>query len=174
MTKRKLSSREKTLIMIAAAVLLFYTYYSFIISPLNNEVTEIRSDIDQSILVLRKQGNLLAKKNSLLAEYKMVSKKQKEATQYTSVVDMTEDIQRIASGILQPNSIRPVEQALDREKQSKFALEMEIISDFESILKFMYKLEKEDSRLLISRMNLNVISGHENQISAKLFVESIQ
>ena len=174
MIKRRLSFRELILSVLAFAFVLVFGYYHLIIAPLNHDIADIKSDIEQSALVMNKYRNLLAQKDSLLTAYKMISEKQREKVQYVSIVDMTADIQEIATGILQINSIRPIAQSPAAGELQKFSVELDLRADFESIIKFMYKLEKENTRLLISKTNINLLSGKDDQIHAKLFIQSIK
>jgi len=172
MSSFKLSKRERILLIIAAVAIFAVLYYGLLVSPLNHELRQMRSSIANTQNVLLRYRALIQDENRILSDYKAFAFKMENSRPYVSAVDMMDDMQKLSKGLLEFKSIRPIETNLSSVEKNRFAVEFDCVSEFESILKFLFRLETEREYLSVKRLDLNLSSSESGLINAHFYIDN--
>ena len=172
---RKFSSREKALVTITVAFVLFAAVVYFILSPILGRWASLDSEIAS-------KKNVFLKNTRILAKYARMKETRADVTQTAratksddeEVVNLISSTESLAkeNGCFIVN-IKPM--GLRSEEVSKEALiELIIRGSVEQLAKFFYDLEHLESQLIrVRRFNLSPGSDRAGELEAALTVAKI-
>jgi len=154
--QRLISKREKTILFVTLAVILFSVVYTFFISPLLKRADILNKEIKRARLKLKKYAYLLSQETQLKEKYDQFVSRQ-------HLLDVTENPAISALSILEALAkeaniriidIRPkTPRAAGQYRET--AIDLRTEGTMEGYLKFLYSIENSLTLLDVQRFQLN-------------------
>jgi len=151
-----MTKREKLILFITIAVVIFGIVFNFFIAPILKESQRLNSEINITTAKLRRYLGLISKKESIQNKYdKFITGKnlsQESKDPFVVALSLLEDMAKDAN--IRIVDIRPqTSKNLDLYKEIVVDLRTE--GDIESYLKFLYSIENSLTLLKIKKFQLN-------------------
>lgn len=157
---KALSKRERTILFITIALILFSLFFKLFIEPLLNKNEELSSEIRLTQSRLKKYLLLLNQADYLKNAYAKISPGENTPQPgLDSSLNILAEIEKLAQGAnLKIIDLRPqVQGNLSVQKESR--LELHVEGDMESCLKFIYNIENSLLPLEVKKFQLSAKPG---------------
>lgn len=162
--KLKLSERERWLLLVTTIVVVFYVFYTFLLTPISTQIGSQQQKLTALKLDLRvaEEKAKLLQKLELLPLQTMRAKKNKEEQVIEALNYISSTISKLDLTLL---SIRPrlTEQAVGSAKV--IFIDLSFSAGYNKIYQFMGALEKLPILILVDSMTMSRGSGQNLSVS---------
>jgi Tfp pilus assembly protein PilO len=159
---KKLSKREKGILVSVTAVTIIGLCYNFLVEPLFMRWRSTNSRIELIKVKLKKSLSLIKEKRKVDAEYSTYEKKLKsKGSNEQDITLILDEIEKIASRSgLKITSMRP-NPPDQKDYYSRFAVKIDTESDMNSLMRFIYDIKNSPQILKIEKLNINTRSSQQ-------------
>lgn len=171
---KKLSSREKRLLIVTMGIFFVVGTYVYLIEPLWNYWIGLDAEIIQYQDKLRRAQSILRREKFIVKTYKKYEKKLKiEGSDQTKTARILKEIETTArNNQFNINDIKP-QSIRDREFYKFYLIELEAEADVMSLAKFIYDLQISQQSLRVSRLQLAVSSSKPHLLKVDMIITKV-
>lgn len=167
--QKVLSKREKIILILTVAIVIFSLAFNFLIGPLWDKNDALNREMVSVRLRLKKYLRLLKEKDALQIKYSAVSTQfNVPEAQSEALVGVLAELENIAkNALVRIVDIRPQSAAGSRGPYKEALIDLRTEAGMEGYIKFIYDIENSLSLLKIKRFQLS--SQPNNQLLAGIF-----
>ena len=172
---KRLSKREKRILVSVIVVTIIGLSYNFLIEPLFARWMKTNRKIEVIKIKLKKSLLLIKEKQKVDAEYSIYEQKLKsKGSNEQDITLILDEIEKVATGSgLRITSMRP-KPPDHKDYYSRFTVEIETESDMNSLMKFIYDIKNSPQVLKIEKLNLNTRSSQQGvAIRASMLISKL-
>ena len=169
MAQRKLSTRESMILMVCLLLAAGYIGYNFVFQPMEEELTILDSKIRIAEKRLRDSRRTILKAPGITAEYENFENafKQKESDSQV-MAGILSEIESAASDMdLRLTDMKP-QKVKELEFFNRFSVGLAVEGEFETIMRFLYSLQRDTLRFSIDELRLEKRSLRSSLIRCQL------
>jgi hypothetical protein len=172
MNRRTLNSREVVLLLLTCLAAVVGAFYWLLYSPLKMQIERAKEELVQQEAILTRYHRLLAQEEALLSQYHKLQSTSHGDNAPASQIDMVDRLQVLAADLVEFRSIRPLGTSTSSAVPQELVVECDCVTEFDDLLKFLYKIELEDPFLSLKNLVLSVSQSEPGMVNAHFLVDN--
>lgn len=168
----EISNREKILLIVLCVAAISISFYIFLYKPKADRVADINRDLEQTVSSIKKNQDVLRRKEELKREYrsklsKLEKKDQEQAIKISQKSDLVVKINQLIDETgVNLNTMKSVKNRETKNQKygyTRMPIRIQVSGEYNNILNFINKIEK--LRYLIKMDTLDLNSNLETSIA---------
>ncbi len=162
-----ISKREKSVLIITAAVIMSAFFFNFVIEPFFKTWKHVNNQILVKKTALKKDLRLLENRDAIIKEYNTYAGSANNMSDILGYIEKKADSLGIRTENIKP---RPVVQ---KEFYKEYIIELEIEGAFSAINKFASELLKSPTFITLKKFNLRPAKGTSSYFQGTLILSKL-
>lgn len=168
----KLSNRERGLLYLSITLLGLAVWYAYLLSPMLDRWKGLSSEVAGRELQYQKYSRIAARGGATRQQYQQVVDHLKmKGSEEEEMAILLKEIEGLARGKVQITNIKPYS-VTDLDFYKHFSVEVECETTIESLVRFVYEVERAKSMLRLRRLRIQV-KGESDMLDVSLSLSKL-
>lgn len=162
-----ISKREKSILIITAAVIVSALFFNFVIEPFFKTWKRVNNQILVKKTALKKDLRLLENRDVIISEYNTYTESTKNISKILGYIEKKADSLGIKTENIKPRSV------VQKEFYKEYVIELEIEGALSAINKFASELLKSPTFITLKKFNLMPAKGTSSYFQGTLILSKL-